>query len=83
MKIKVNEGFRIAGPDGNFGAGSELEVSGVMGKTFVKAGVATEIVEETAAVEPDGSADIETADAPPAPEKAARKRTTKKPARKG
>ena len=84
MRIKVNEGFRIAGPDGNFGEGTELEVADIMGRTFVSAGVATEVkAEEVAPIEPDGSADIETADALGAPEKATRKRAPKKTARKG
>lgn len=81
MKIKMNEGFRRAGPEGNDGPGQEITVPDNIGQAMIDNGVGTG-VEEADKVEPDGSADIETAEAPAAPEKATRKRAAKR-TRKG
>lgn len=43
MRIKLNDGRRMAGPNGNYGPGEEIDVPDKIGKQIIDAGHAAEV----------------------------------------
>ncbi len=64
MRIKLNDGRRMAGPNGNYGPGEEIEVPDKIGKQIIAAGHAV----ESATVAPAEQATAK-AQSKPAPKK--------------